>query len=85
MLGYKVHTVCCATSELPLAFTVASCNLNEKCFIKPSLEKLKKQNVRFKTVLADAQYNSFKIREAVKEYDAKSVMPYRKTPRVGTP
>ena len=46
---------------------VAPCNLNEKCFIKPLLKKLKEQNVRFKTVLADAQYNSSKIREAVKE------------------
>ena len=82
VLGYKVHTVCCATSELPLAFTVASCNLNEKRFIKPLLEKLKEQNVRLKTVLADAQYNSSKIREAVKEYDAEPVIPYRKNSKV---
>ena len=63
VLGYKVHTVCCATSELPLAFTVAPCNLNEKRFIKPLLEKLKDQDIRFKTVLADAQYDSAKVRK----------------------
>ena len=56
--------------------------LNEKRFIKPLLEKLKEQNVRFKTVLADAQYNSSKIREAVKEYDAEPVTPYRKNSKV---
>jgi len=41
MLGYKVHAACCTSSELPLAFTVAPCNLNEKRFTKPLLKKLK--------------------------------------------
>jgi len=40
-LGYKVHAACCANSELPLAFTVEPCNMNEKRFIKPLLDKLK--------------------------------------------
>jgi len=38
--GYKVHTACCASSELPLAFMVEPCNRNDKCFIQPLLEKL---------------------------------------------
>ena len=33
-LGYKVHMACCTGSELPLAFMVASCNMNEKLFAK---------------------------------------------------
>ncbi len=41
ILGYKVHAACCTGSELPLAFMVASCNMNEKLFTKPLLEKLK--------------------------------------------
>jgi transposase len=41
ILGYNVHTACCTSSELPLAFTVQPCNMNEKHFIKPLLEKLK--------------------------------------------
>ena len=82
VLGYKVHTVCCANSELPLAFTVAPCNLNEKRFIKPLLEKLQDQDIRFKTVLADAQYDSAKVRKTVEEYDAEPVIPYRKSSKV---
>ena len=35
ILGYKVHTACCTSSELPLAFIVEPCNQNEKRFIKP--------------------------------------------------
>jgi len=82
LLGYKVHTACCASSELPLAFTVAPCNMNEKRFIKPLLEKLKRLTISFKTVLADAQYDSSKIRKTVEEYGAEPVIPYRKSSRI---
>jgi len=82
ILGYKVHTACCATSELPLAFTVEPCNMNEKRFIKPLLEKLKGQGVCPKTVLADAQYDSSKVRETVREYGAEPVIPYRKSSKI---
>ncbi|MBN2236588.1 MAG: transposase [Bacteroidales bacterium] len=47
ILGYKVHAACCANSELPLAFVVGSCNMNEKRFVNPLLEKLKEQGVCF--------------------------------------
>jgi len=82
ILGYKVHTVCCANSELPLAFTVEPCNRNDKCFIKPLLKKLKSQGIGFKTVLADAQYDSAKARNTVREYGAEPVIPYRKGSRI---
>ena len=82
ILGYKVHTVCCANSELPLAFTVEPCNRNDKCFIKPLLEKLKQRGISFKTVLADAQYDSAKARKTVREYGAEPVIPHRKSSRV---
>ena len=77
-----MHTACCTGSELPLAFTVESCNRNEKLFIKPLLQKLKNLDVSFNTVLADAQYDSAKVRETVKEYGAEPVIPYRKTSKI---
>ena len=82
VLGYKVHTVCCAGSELPLAFMVEPCNRNDKCFIKQLLEKLKRRGIGFKTVLADAQYDSAKVRNGVREYGAEPVIPYRKGSRI---
>ena len=84
ILGYKVHAACCTSSELPLAFTVAPCNMNEKRFIKPLLEKLRGHGVCFETVLADAQYDSSKVRNTVREYGAEPVIPYRKTSRIKT-
>ena len=82
ILGYKVHTACCASSELPLAFTVEPCNVNEKLCFKPLLQKLKCRGISFKTVLADAQYDSAKVRETVKQYGAEAVIPYRKSSRI---
>jgi len=82
ILGYKVHMACCASSELPLAFTVASCNMNEKRFTKPLLEKLWGCGVCFETVLADAQYDSSKVREAVRLFGAEPVIPYRRSSKI---
>ncbi|MQY62666.1 transposase [archaeon] len=82
ILGYKVHAACCVGSELPLAFKVEPCNMNEKRFIKPLLEKLMGHGVCFETVLADAQYDSSKVRETVREYGAEPVIPYRKNSKI---
>ena len=82
ILGYKVHAACCTSSELHVAFTVAPCNMNEKRFIKPLLEKLRGHGVCFETVLADAQYDSSKVRNTVRGYGAEPVIPYRKTSRI---
>ena len=82
ILGYKVHTACCTSSELPLAFTVEPSNRNDKCFIEPLLKKLKAQGISFKTVLADAQYDSTKVRNVVRKYGAEPVIPYRKSARI---
>jgi len=81
-LGYKVHAACCTSSELPLAFKVAPCNMNEKRFTKPLLKKLKGVGISFETVLADAQYDSSKVRETVREYGAEPVIPYRKNSKI---
>jgi len=82
ILGYKVHVACCTRSELPLAFMVAPCNMNEKLFAKPLLEKLKVLGVKFNAVLADAQYNSSKVREDVRVFGAEPVIPYRRSSKV---
>jgi transposase len=55
ILGYRVHTACCVESEMPLAFTVAPCNENDKVYFKPLLHAVHGLGVEFKTVLADAQ------------------------------
>ena len=82
VLGYKVHAACCTSNELPLAFTVAPCNENEKRFTKPLLEKLTERGVCFETVLADAQYDSSRVRDTVKMFGAEPVIPHRRSSTV---
>ena len=82
VLGYRVHTACCADSELPLAFTVAPCNENDKVYFKPLLEQVHGLGLRFRAVLADAQYGSRKARDAVKAYGAEPVIPVRRDSRI---
>jgi hypothetical protein len=65
-----------------LAFTVEPCNVNEKRCFQPLLEKLKPRGVSFKTILADAQYDSNKVREAVRKYGAEPIIPHRKSSRI---
>ena len=78
ILGYRVHTVCCADSELPLAFAVAPCNENDKLHFEPLLEKVHRLGVRFKAVLADAQYNSVNVRNASEWLGAEPIIPVRR-------
>jgi len=79
ILGYRVHTVCCADSELPIAFTVAPCNENDKLYFEPLLEKVHRLGIRFKAVLADAQYNSMNVRNAAEWLGAEPIIPVRRT------
>jgi len=78
ILGYRVHTVCCADSELPIAFTVAPCNENDKLHFEPLLEKVHHLGIRFKSVLADAQYNSVNVRNAAEWLGAEPIIPVRR-------
>ena len=45
---------------------VAPGNMNEKLFAKLLLENLKRLGVKFEAVLADAQYNSSKVKNGLK-------------------
>ena len=82
ILGYRVHTACCAESEMPLAFTVAPCNENDKAYFKPLLERVHTLGIGFKAVLADAQYNSAKVRDTARGFGAEPVIPVRRDSKV---
>jgi hypothetical protein len=82
ILGYRVHTACCAESELPLAFTVAPCNRNDKTYFKPLLDRVHGLGIRFRAVLADAQYSSNRVRETARAFGAEPVIPVRRDSKV---
>jgi len=75
-LGYKLHLPIDAKSMLPLANVFASANQNEKKHSLTLVEKtrqiLSNSKAKIRSVIADSQYSSWKIREAV----AQTVIPY---------
>jgi len=76
-LGYKLHIAADAKSELPLAVIVASANENEKKHAPALFRKtLKAIEQRTKTVVADSQYSSRKLREQLSTHSVKVVIPY---------
>jgi transposase len=82
ILGYRVHTVCCTKSELPIAYTVAPCNENDKLYFEPLLERVHRLGIAFRHVLADSQYSSVNVRDAAEWLGAEPVIPVRRDSRL---
>lgn len=75
-LGYKLHLSIDFERKLPLASIVAPANQNEKKHSPTLLERtkqvLQKAGAKLRSVTADSQYSSRKLRESVDE----AVIPY---------
>jgi hypothetical protein len=75
-------TVCCADSELPIAYTVAPCNENDKLYFEPLLEEARGLGVGPKVVVADSQYSSENVRNAAEWLGAEPIIPVRRDSRM---
>jgi len=83
-LGYKLHVATDAKSELPLAIIVASANENEKKHAPELFRKaLKATEQRMKTLVADSQYSSRKLRIQASGHGVNAVIPYPVNQRRG--
>ena len=83
-LGYKLHVAADAKSELPLAVIAASANENEKKHASALFRKaLKTTKQRTKTVVADSQFSSRKLREQLATHGVRAVIPYPANQRKG--
>ena len=75
-LGYKLHLSIDSERRFPLASLIAPANQNEKKHSLTLLERtrriLRKAGARLRSVIADSQYSSEKIRKTV----AEAVIPY---------
>jgi IS5 family transposase len=76
-LGYKVHVAADAKSELPLAVIAAPANENEKKHASRLFdEALKTTEKQAKTLVADSQYSSRKLRNHASANGVRTVIPY---------
>ena len=83
-LGYRAHLVVDSGSDLPIAFTVAPANENEKRYAPDLLDKtLKATNRRVRTMVADSQYSSERLRGKASECGVEAIIPYPSNQRRG--
>jgi len=75
IMGYKVHLACDGESDMPLAFTVAPANENDKRHATSLLSEVA-ERVRVEAVICDKQYSSRRIRKFIKDLNAEPVIPY---------
>ena len=76
-LGYKLHIATDAKSELPLSVIAAPANENEKKHAPRLFRKAwRATGRRTKTLIADSQYSSKKLREQLQSHGVKAVIPY---------
>jgi hypothetical protein len=82
-LGYKLHTAADHRSVLPLATILAPANDNEKKHVPSLIERtrmvLGKAGARLRSLVADSQYSSRKVRGLVEE----AVIPYTSNQSAG--
>jgi len=82
IMGYKVHLACDGMTDMPLSFTVAPANENDKRHaIRLLSEAAEKVNVE--AVICDKQYSSRRIRKFIKGLDADPVIPYSSNQKRG--
>jgi IS5 family transposase len=81
-LGYRLHLAVDAKSEMPVAMTLASANENEK---KHSIKLFEKATCYMKPrrLVADPQYSSANLRDAVVKQGTTPVIPYPKNQQKG--
>lgn len=83
-LGYKAHIAADANSELPVAFTAAPANENEKKHAPGLLDKaVEATGSRVKRLVADSQYSSKRFRKKAADCGVEAVIPYPANQRRG--
>ena len=75
IMGYRVHLACDGEAEMPLAYTVAPANENDKKHAAPLLREVA-ERVRAETVICDRQYSSRRVRGLIEDLGAEPVIPY---------
>ena len=83
-LGYRAHIADDSRSDLPVAFTAAPANENEKRHAPRLLDKaLKATKGRVRALVADSQYSSERFRRRAAECGAEAIIPYPSNQKKG--
>jgi transposase len=83
-LGYRAHIAADAESDLPVAFTVAPANDNEKKHAPDLIDKtVEATKGRVRRLVADPQYSSRRFRGKATSCGVEAIIPYPRNQRRG--
>jgi len=80
--GYKVHAAVCASSGLPLAWTVETASATETNFALPLIDTVRARGFAVRTAIMDKGYDNGPIHDGCMERDVAPVTALRETGRV---
>ena len=77
--GYKLQMACCATTGLPVAWSVESARDNESKFVAPLIDAARRRGVMVTTVAADRAYDIERVHAECAERDCLPIIPLKQT------
>jgi hypothetical protein len=80
--GFKLQMACCATTGLPVAWSVETARANESLFVAPLLDAAKRRGAMAASVAMDRAYDIGRVHEECAERDCLPVVPLKATTAV---
>lgn len=80
--GYRLHMATCATTDLPVAWTVETAKAHETRFVADLLDTAKRRGAMAATAALDKGYDIQRIHAECMERDCLPLIPLRQTPDV---
>jgi len=80
--GYRLHAAVCASTGLPLAWTVETASVHESNFVSPLLDTVRSRGFSPETCALDKGYDVERIYAECIERDCHPIIPLRETPDV---
>jgi hypothetical protein len=77
--GFKLQMACCASTGLPVAWSVETAKANESMFVAPLLDAAKRRGAMAATCAMDKAYDSGRVFEECAERDCEAIVPLRAT------
>jgi DDE family transposase/transposase-like protein DUF772 len=80
--GFKLQMACCASTGLPVAWSVETAKANESMFVAPLIDAAKRRGAMAATCAMDKAYDIGRVYGECAERDCEAIVPLRSTTAV---
>lgn len=77
--GFKLQMACCASTGLPVAWSVETAKANESLFVAPLIDAAKRRGAMATTCAMDKAYDLTRVYAECAERDCEAIVPLRAT------